>query len=99
MSGSSKTFDFWLASACLYLYGDTALLGITDLEHRQCEFLLDVPEMDFQEIENSYRRGELAISDLAAFVRASNSIKGIQARYRRAGDTSWNAPSWVNGRG
>ncbi len=99
MSGSSRTTDFWLASACVYLYGEEALLSIADLAHRQCEFLLDVPELDFQEIEAQYRRGELAISDLAAFVSASNRIKGVQCKYRQRGETSWTSPAWISGRG
>ena len=97
MSGSTTTHDLWLAAACLYLYGNEALLSATDID-RRTEFLVDVPELDFQEIEQQYRTGTLAITDLNAFVRAFNFIKRKQAEYRRAGECGFSSNAWIAGR-
>jgi hypothetical protein len=99
LSGSTRTQDFYLAAACLYLYGNDALLSVTDLDDRKTEFFLAVPELDFQEIQQEYRTGTLAISDLNSFVRALKFIKKKEVEFRRAGECGWTSPAWIAGRG
>jgi len=35
VNGTTEMFDFWLCAACLYLYGNDALLSVTDAEDRR----------------------------------------------------------------
>jgi hypothetical protein len=82
----------------MYLYGAECLtkIDITDRRHEQ--FFLNVPSLDFAEIQREIREGVFAISDLYSYHHNSYSrLTRIIRELQQGSESVWEAPrseSW-----
>jgi hypothetical protein len=90
------------AAFLTYLFGEECLTQIvsgTDDRGKRCrDFHCDVPSLDAQEYYEEFNAGNLAITDLRAFINSHSRLNFICRTMHKNGDSTWTSPSWVNGR-
>ena len=96
MAGTVLEKDFWRVALAVYLYGVDVVLRCTAIDHRESEFQLDVPDMDWKSIVDDYHAGQCNLSDAKAFVNAFHQVHRIVADAKRNGQ--YVSSAWINGR-
>jgi hypothetical protein len=97
----ASTQDIAVAALCCYLYGASldALLGLDDLGRGVFRYILDVPELDFQEILKEFSAGTLVLGDARAYCNLHKAITFRQREMYRNGEMTYRSPKWVAGAG
>lgn len=109
MNDGYITTNEWFCAFLMYLFGEECLLRI-EIEsdgssqahgrnHRVKKFTCDVPSFDAKEYHEELKEGRLAISDLNAFASVYMRLNRILRDMTRSGETSYESPSWIAGRG
>jgi len=93
---SVKTFDPWLTTCAVYLYGQECLCCISEIDNKT-EYTLAVPSCDWEILEKEYADGVLALSDAKQFVFFYHYVLRKTKDARRMGG-SWVSQAWVEGR-
>ena len=101
MNDGFVTTDLFFAVGLAYIFGENALTKIDLISgvRDTTNFVVDAPSLDCQEYHKEFESGQLAISDLMAYVKIYNKVSRILKTMRRDGETEWISPSWIAGRG
>src|SRR5580704_6013740 len=104
MNDGYQTTDIHFAAAMLYTFTEDALTKIEITpdkmgRFRNATFFLDIPSLDAAEYWTEFQSGELAISNLLSYVRTLTWLERKVREMKRDGETEWNSPSWIAGRG
>ena len=92
---TSTTDDIWFAS--VLVFAGYELCSITELDGGKCSYRIQCPQLDFEELETSYRNNNLPLGDAKSFVDAFNILTRHQKDYRRRGMSGWSSQRFQNG--
>jgi hypothetical protein len=92
---TSVTTDIWLCAVCVY--AGFELCSITEIGDGKCQYRIQCPQLDFEDLETSYRENSLPLEDAKSFVHAFNTIQKTQKDYRRRGMSGWSSQRFQDG--